>query len=93
MKRMRISKVQLNAIEGPLNPIKIGGGNVQTKVLQDANIKFGNIFETEINVDFPVSGDEQINQPSLLGVDFLSKTNAKFFFNPSKREAYFEIGD
>ncbi len=93
MKRLRISKVQLNTIEGPLNPIRIGGGSVKTKILPNAKIKFSDLFEIELDVNFPVSGDEQINQPSLLGVDFLEKTGAGFSFNPSKREAYFEIED
>ena len=35
--------------------------------------------------------DENPFQPSLLGVDFMLKTGAKLFFDPSKKEAYFEI--
>jgi hypothetical protein len=44
-------------------------------------------------VDFPISGDEKSSQPSLLGVDFMLKTKAKLFFDPTNKEAYFEIED
>ena len=43
-------------------------------------------------VEFPVEG-EQTSQPSLLGIDFMLQAKAKLYFNPSKREAYFEIED
>ena len=42
-------------------------------------------------VDFPIQGEQNPFQPSLLGVDFLLNAKAKLFFNPSNREAYFEI--
>lgn len=42
-------------------------------------------------IEFPISGGENPSQPSLLGVDFMLKTKAKLVFDPSKREAYFEI--
>jgi hypothetical protein len=91
MKRMRISKIQLKKLIGKLKPINIGGGQISTKILEDARLRFGENAEIEMPVEFPMEGREEPNQPSLLGVDFMLKTKAKLFFNPDKKEAYFEI--
>lgn len=42
-------------------------------------------------VNFPISGGEKSLQPNLLRVDFMLKTKAKLFFDPTNKEAYFEI--
>ncbi len=93
IKRMRLSKIQLNKLEGKKKSINIGGGQVYTKIIENANIKIGENFEIEIPIDFPVEGEENPLQPSLLGIDFMLKTRAKLFFDPNNREAYFEIED
>ncbi len=92
MKRTRISKVQLGKLEGKHKPVNIGGGQIFTVALEKAKLKFGD-FEVEMPVDFPIKGEDNSLQPSLLGVDFMLKTKAKLIFNPSKKEAYFEIED
>ena len=56
------------------------------------NLKISNLLETELDVEFPLRG-ENPKQPTLLGVNFLEKIKAKFYFNPSKRESYLEIED
>ena len=92
--RARLSKVQLRKLIGENKPVNIGGGKVITRVLENANIKFSNgNLEIEMPVQFPISGEERNNQPSLLGVDFMLKTKSKLVFNPSEKEAYFEIED
>ncbi|MBI4116457.1 hypothetical protein HY449_01795 [Candidatus Pacearchaeota archaeon] len=92
MKRTRISKVQLAKLQGKHKPVNIGGGQIFTIVLEKAKLKFGD-FEVEMSVDFPIKGEDNSLQPSLLGIDFLLKTKAKLIFNPSDKEAYFEIED
>ncbi len=93
IKRMRLSKIQLNKLEGREKPINIGGGQVYTKVIENANLRVGEDFEIEMPVDFPVRGEESPIQPSLLGVDFMLKTKSKLFFDPINKKAYFEIED
>ena len=89
--KMRISKLSLRNLIGRNKPINIGGGLITTRILENTTLKFGNGFEVNLPVDFPIEGVENSSQPSLLGVDFLLKTKALLVFNPSKREAYFEI--
>jgi len=90
-KRMRISKIQLNRLEGRNKPVNIGGGQIHTKIIDDSKLRFLDNFEVEMPVEFPIKGEENPLQPSLLGVDFLLKTKSKLVFNPSKKEAYLEI--
>jgi hypothetical protein len=90
MRRMRLSKVQLNKIQGMTHEVNIGGGKVKTIKLENMKFKIGSYLDIEMDVQFPIDGEEKA-QPSLLGVDFLEKINANFCFNPSKREAYLEI--
>ncbi|MFH1325834.1 MAG: hypothetical protein ABIH49_03660 [archaeon] len=93
LRRMRLSPLQLKKLIGRHKPVNIGGGQVTTKILEKAKLKFGDNLETEMPVNFPISSRENFVQPSLLEVDFLLKTGAKLVFNPSKKEAYFEIDD
>ena len=90
VKRARLSKIQLQKIGGMHKPVNIGGGKIFTVKLESAKLKFGET-EIDIPVDFPISGDENALQPSLLGIDFMLKTKSKFFLDVSKKEAYFEI--
>ncbi len=90
-KRMRISPIKLKSLEGRHKPINIGGGEIIAKVLEKSRLKFRDGFEIEMPVDFPIKEGKNQFQPSLLGVDFLLKTKAKLFFDPSNKVAYFEI--
>jgi hypothetical protein len=92
MKRMRLSKIQINKVLGKKGEINIGGGKVETIKLENMGIRIGSYLETQLDVQFPIRGEDE-KQPTLLGVDFLLKTKAKFCFNPSKKEAYLEIED
>ena len=90
-KRMRISKLQLNRLEGRNKPVNIGGGQILTKIINNSKLKFGDHLEIDMPVEFPIKGEENPVQPSLLGVDFLLKTKSTLVFNPNKKEAYLEI--
>jgi hypothetical protein len=92
-KRMRLSKIQINKLIGRHKTVNIGGGKIITKILDNSKLRFGVNFEVEMPVDFPISGDENPSQPSLLGVDFMLTTKAKLFFDADKRESYFEINE
>jgi len=92
-KRMRISKIQLRKLEGRNKPVNIGGGKVITKIIEKTKLRFGGGLEFDMPVEFPIEDEKNPLQPSLLGVDFMLKTGAKLFFDPTKREAYFEIED
>ena len=91
LKRIRLSKIQLQKLEGKNHPVNIGGEQIFTRALAESKLKFGDNFEVEMPVEFPISGEENPSQPSLLGIDFMLKTKAKLVFNPNKKEAYFEI--
>lgn len=88
---MRLSKIQLGKLEGRNKPVNIGGGQVMTKILEGSKLRFTDVLEIEMPVEFPMSGKENPSQPSLLGIDFMLKAKAKLFFDPNKKEAYFEV--
>lgn len=92
MIRMRLSKLQIKKIESRKEEVNVGGGTVETIKLENMKIRIGDYLETELNIKFPIKGENE-KQPTLLGVDFLEKIRAKFYFNPSKKEAYLEIDD
>lgn len=92
MRRMRLSKIQIKKILGKKGEVNIGGGKVETIKLEGMGLRIGNYVETILDVQFPLKGENE-SQPSLLGVDFLEKIKANFYFNPGKKESYLEIED
>jgi len=90
-KRMRISKIQLNNLEGRNKPVNIGGGQIQTRIIENSRLRFMEDLEVDMPVEFPITGEANPIQPSLLGVDFLLKTKSTLVFNPTKKEAYLEL--
>ena len=90
-KRMRISKLQLNRLEGRHKPVNMGGGQIYTKIVDNSKLNFGTNLEVEMPIEFPIKDDDNPSQPSLLGVDFLLKTKSTLVFSPDKKEAYLEI--
>ena len=92
-KRFRISKIQLNKLEGRKSPINIGGGQIQTKVLPNAKIKI-NDFETSIPIQVVIENEKgNTLATSIIGVDFLEKAKLKLVFDPTKSEAYLESSE
>lgn len=90
VRKMRVSQIQLNNLESKKEPLAFGGGQLKTKILQDAKIKFGNNFECIMPIQIPVQEITECSQPTILGVDFMERNGLKFYFDPNKREAYFE---
>jgi len=93
MKRMKISKIQISNLESRKEPISYGGGQVNTKVLREAKLTFGEYFECIMPVQIPVDELTECSQPTILGVDFLIENKLKFVFDPNKKEAYFESSE
>jgi hypothetical protein len=93
LKKMRISPTKFKEIESRKYPICMGGGEVRTKILQEAKLKFGEYFECVMPIQIPVDEIGGTAQSTILGVDFLTKNNLIFFFDPNKKEAYFESSD
>jgi len=44
IKRMRVSQIQLKNLESRKEPMAYGGGQIKTKILQEAKLKFGEDF-------------------------------------------------
>jgi len=95
MNRMRVSKIQLRNLQTRRNPVAIGGGNLQTKIVKNAKITFGGEFESApIDVCIPSYSDEGGScQVTILGVDFMQENKLTLFFDPINKEAYFETLD
>lgn len=91
MEKMRISKLQIKKMEGRKKQSKIGGGQIYTKIIENAKISLEN-FEIEMPVEFPVENEDS-SIPSLIGIDFLIKTKAKLFFDPTNKKAHLEINE
>ena len=80
LKRMRLSNLQLNKLIGKNNEVNIGGGKVVTRILEEANLKFGTDLNINMPIQFPINSNENSFQPSLLGVDFMLKSKSKISF-------------
>lgn len=93
MKRMRVSQLQLKNLESRKEPHAYGGGQLKTKILRDAKLKFGEYFECVMAVQIPVEEITECTQPTILGVDFMVENKLKFVFDPIKKEAYFESSE
>lgn len=85
--------MRFNEIESRKDQICIGGGEVKTKILQEASLRFGEYFECIMPIRIPVEEISGTAQSTILGVDFLIKNNFKLVFDPNKKEAYFEKED
>ena len=93
LKRMRVSQIQLRDLESRKEPHAYGGGQLKTKILQGAKLRFGEYFECVMPIQIPVDEITACNQPTILGDDFMEVNKLKFVFDPIKREAYFESSE
>jgi len=93
LKRMRVSQIQLQKLESRKEQIAYGGGLVKTKILNGAQLKFGDYFECTMPIQIPVDEIKDCNQPTILGVDFMIQNKFKLVFDPIKKEAYFESSE
>ncbi len=90
IKKMRLSNLKCEGIEGKDQSLKLGGGEVKTRILSNARIRFGKEIDITMPINIPIDSKEQ-NTPSILGVDFLLATKAKLFFDAAKKESFFEL--
>jgi len=89
LKKMRVSQLKLKDLESRKETISYGGGQVRAKILRDNKIKIGE-FECSVPIQIPVEEIKDCSQPTILGVDFLIENKLSLFFDPTKKEAYFE---
>ncbi|MBU4086972.1 MAG: hypothetical protein KKB21_05345 [Nanoarchaeota archaeon] len=88
-----MSQIQLKDLESRKEPHAYGGGQLKTKILRDAELRFGEHFECKMDVQIPVEEVTECTQPTILGVDFMEKNKLRLVFDPVKREAYFESSE
>lgn len=93
VEKMRISQIQMQKLVGKEEEVNLGGVQMKTRVLPDAQLIFGNNIRIKIPVLVPVKIIHGVPPPTILGVDFLSEGKLKFFFDPSNKEAYLESPD
>ena len=93
IKRMRVSQLQLKDLESKKEPLAYGGGKLNTKILRDVRLKFGDYFECKMDIQIPVDEITECTQPTILGVDFIEKNKFRLVFDPAKKEAYFESSE
>ncbi|MCX6742559.1 MAG: hypothetical protein NTX24_05330 [Candidatus Pacearchaeota archaeon] len=93
LKKMRVSSIRFKDLESKKYPICMGGGEVKTKILQEARLKFGEYFDCIMPIHIPVDEISGKAGVTILGVDFIEQNKFKLVFDPAKREAYFESSE
>jgi len=93
IQKMRISQIQMQKLVGCEKEVNIGGAQIKTRILPEAELSIGNKVNIKLDIQIPVKIIKGVPPPTILGVDFLLKTKSNFFFNPSKKEAYLETSD
>ena len=87
--KMRLSQVQMKKLAGEEKEANLGGAQMKTRVLPEAEIRVsGSVIKIPVQV--PVKILAGTPPPTILGVDFLLKGKFKFYFDPNNKEAYLE---
>jgi len=99
IKKMRISRLQLDRLDGKVEDHYLGGAKIKAKVLPNVSIKIGGL-DVQMPVHVPIekidsnpnpkTDEQQLPPPTILGVDFLIQAKLKFYFDPTNKESYFE---
>jgi hypothetical protein len=89
VQRMRISQLQMQKLIGAEKEVSLGGAQLKTRILPDAELKVSE-KTIKIPVQVPVKLIKGNPPPTILGIDFLLEGKFKFFFYPTKKEAYLE---
>ncbi|MEK6926999.1 MAG: hypothetical protein AABX11_01065 [Nanoarchaeota archaeon] len=92
VQRMRISQLQMQKLIGAEREVNLGGANIKTRQLPEAELKIGEKI-IKIPVQVPVKSLSGTPPPTILGIDFLIAGKFKFFFYPEKKESYLETED
>ncbi len=93
IQRMRISQIQMQKLIGEEKEVNLGGAQIKTRILPEAQISIAGKINVKIPVQVPVKIIKGIPPPTIVGVDFLLVGKLKFFFDPARREAYLETSD
>ncbi len=93
VQRMRISQIQMQKLVGAEKEVNLGGAQMKTRDLPEAEIIIGNKINVKLPVKVPVKIIKGVPPPTIIGVDFLLAGKLKFFFDPAGKEAYLETGD
>jgi hypothetical protein len=93
VQRMRISQIQMQKLVGEEKEVNLGGAQIRTRVLPEAEISIPGKLNVKIPVQVPVKVIKGTPPPSILGVDFLVAGKIKFLFDPSTKESYFETNE
>jgi len=93
IQKMRISQIQMQKLTGIEREVNLGGAQIKTRVLPEAELSIGDKVNVKMPIQVPVKIIKGVPPPTILGVDFLLESRLKFFFNPSAKEAYFETFD
>ena len=93
VQKIRLSQVQMKRLEGAEKEINIGGAQIKTRVLPEAELIFGGRNLKISSIQVPIKLVKGTPPPTILGVDFLLQGKFSFFFNPDKRESYLEVED
>lgn len=93
MQRMRISQIQMQKFTGEEKEVNLGGAQMKTRILSQAEFSIGDKIKISIPIQVPVKLIKGTPPPTIIGVDFLVASKLKFIFDPSKKEAYLETVD
>ena len=93
IQRMRLSQIQMQKLTGAEKEVNLGGAQIKTRVLPEAELIFGGKNIKVYSVQVPTKLVRGTPPPTILGVDFLLQGKFSFFFNPDKKESYLEIED
>src|SRR3989338_1846707 len=84
VQRMRISQVQMQKLVGAEKEVNLGGAQIKTRVLPEAELIFSGKAIKISSIQVPVKLVKGTPPPTILGVDFLVQGKFSFFFNPKK---------
>jgi len=93
VQRMRLSQIQMQKLIGEEKEVNLGGAQMKTRTLEEAELSLGGKLQVKIPVQVPVKLIKGSPPPSIIGVDFLLEGKLKFFFDPNKKEAYLETSE
>lgn len=93
IQRMRISQLQLQKLIGEEKEVNLGGSQIKTRVLPEAELSIEGKVSVKIPIQVPIKVIKGTPPPTIIGIDFLLAGKLKFLFNPSARESYLETAD
>ena len=93
VQRMRISQIQMQKLTGTEKEVNLGGAQLKTRLLPEAELSIDNKIKVKIPVQVPVKLIKGVPPPTIIGIDFLTEGKLRFSFDPCAKEAYLETPD